>query len=107
LDLNSPPGGAGHEQTGRRPLVVISLGDNDSQNPMVTVVPFSKKLNKSRYPHTLIVDPSPQNGLAVRSVLMAFQIVSYDKARVIGVIGCLEPSYMARLEQILKNMMTL
>jgi mRNA interferase MazF len=107
IDLNPSPGGAGHEQTGRRPLVVVSLGDDDPQNPMVTVVPFSRKVNKSRYPHTMIVEPSLENGLDARSVLMAFQIVSYDKVRVIDVIGYLEPPYMRQLERILRNMMNL
>ena len=41
------------------------------------------------------------------SVLLAFQITSYDKERVIGVIGYLEPNYMRQLEQILRNMMRL
>ena len=107
IDLNPPPGGAGHEQTGRRPLVVVSLGDDDPENPMVTVVPFSTKTNKSRYPHTLLVEPSQENGLTVRSVLMGLQIVSYDKTRVIGGIGFLEPVYMRQLEQILRNLIRL
>lgn len=107
IDLNPPVGGAGHEQSGRRPLIVVSLGDDDPANPMVTVIPFTTKLNKSRYPHSLVVNPSPENGLLAQSVLMAYQIVSYDKLRVIGVIGYLEPAYMRQLEQILRNLMHL
>jgi mRNA-degrading endonuclease toxin of MazEF toxin-antitoxin module len=107
IDLNPPIGGIGHEQSGRRPLTVISLGDDDPENPMITVIPFTKKINKSKYPHTLVVDPSQENGLTAKSVLMAFQIVSYDKTRVIGVIGYLEPNYMRQLEQILRSLMRL
>lgn len=107
LDLSAPAGGSGHEQSGIRPVTVISLGDDDPDNPMITVVPFTSKIGKARYPHTMIVDPSSQNGLTTQSVVMAFQIVSYDKRRVIEVIGNLEPEYMNRLEQILKNLMRL
>ncbi len=107
IDLDPPTGGLGHEQSGRRPLTVVSLGDDDLNNPMVTVIPFTKKLNKAKYPHTLIVNPSPENGLTIQSILMANQIVSYGKERVIGVTGHLEPVYMNQLEQILRSMMRL
>src|SRR6266498_3929477 len=102
IELELPPGGIGREQTGRRPHVVISSGEDDPQNPLVTIIPFTKKINKARKPHTLIVEPSLENGLTVQSVLLAFQITSYDKERVIGVIGYLEPNYMRQLEQILR-----
>ncbi len=104
IDLN-PIASGGHEQTGRRPLVVVSLGDDDPGNPMITVIPFTKKINKSRYPHTLVINPSPANGLTVQSVLMAFQIVSYDKTRMIGVIGSLELPYMKQIDQKLRNLL--
>ncbi len=74
---------------------------------MITVVPFTTKLNKSRYPFTLTVEPSLENGLSSKSVLMAFQVVSYQKSRVIDVIGHLEPGYLRQLEQLLRNLMRL
>jgi mRNA-degrading endonuclease toxin of MazEF toxin-antitoxin module len=43
IDLNPPVGGIGHEQSGRRRLIVISLADDDPENPMVTVVPVTRK----------------------------------------------------------------
>jgi len=107
LDLGIPPGGSGHEQAGKRPAIVVSLSDEDPNNPMITVIPTTGKIDKSRFPHTLEVDPSIQNGLTTKSVFLAFQVVSYDKRRVIEVIGSLESKYMYQLEQKLRQLMCL
>lgn len=107
LDLDNPPGGSGREQSGTRPVAVIFLGNDDPYNPMITVVPCTGQIDKKRYPHTMIVNPSAQNGLAAESVLMAFQVVSYDKRRMVKIIGKLEKEYMEKLEQLLKNLMQL
>ncbi len=107
LDLGTPPGGGGHEQAGIRPVIVVSLADDDPNNPMITVVPSTGKINKNRFPYTLEVNPSTQNGLTTKSVLLAFQVLSYDKRRVIEVIGSLEPEYMHQLEQKLRQLMNL
>jgi len=107
IDLGLPAGGSGHEQAGRRPLTVISLGDNDPNNPMITVVPFTGKTGKIRFPHIMLVEPSYQNGLTTKSVLMAFRVISVDKRRVIDVIGKLEENYLLQLDQLLRNLMQL
>jgi mRNA-degrading endonuclease toxin of MazEF toxin-antitoxin module len=107
LDLDSPPGGSGREQTGTRPVAVVSLGSDDPNNPMITVVPCTGQMEKQRYPHTLVVQPSLQNGLTTESVLMAFQVVSYDKRRIVKIIGRLEQPLMERLEQLLRDLMHL
>lgn len=107
VDLGTPAGGSGHEQAGRRPVTVISLGNSDPENPMITVVPLTGKTEKSRFPHTMLVNPSSQNGLTVNSVLMAFQVTSIDKRRVLNVLGSLENDYMEQLEQLIRNLMQL
>lgn len=74
VDLENPPGGAGHEQTGQRPAIVISLADDDPNNPMMTVIPSTtSEPQKKRFPHILEVNPSAQNGLTAISILLAFQ----------------------------------
>jgi mRNA interferase MazF len=107
VDLDIPPGGSGREQTGKRPVAVISLGSDDPYNPMITVVPCTSQIEKQRYPHTMVVQPSSQNGLTSETVLMAFQVVSYDKRRVMKIIGKLEQAHMEKLEQLLRNLMRL
>jgi mRNA-degrading endonuclease toxin of MazEF toxin-antitoxin module len=86
-------------------VAVISLGSDDPHNPMITVVPCTGQIDKQRYPHTMVVQPSSQNGLTAESVLMAFQVVSYDKRRMVKIIGKLEQEHMEKLEQLLKNLM--
>lgn len=105
LNLNNPPGGAGHEQSGFRPAVVISSGYSDLNNSMVTIIPFTSNIRRANHPHTIIIDPSSENGLSLKSVLLAYQITSYDKRRVIDVIGSLEKEHMDNLEILLKNLL--
>jgi len=107
VDLGQPAGGSGHEQAGTRPVVVVSLGNDDPGNPLITVVPSTGRLSKANYPHTLTVDPTTQNGLTTQSVLMAFQVVSIDKRRVLNVIGRLEDATLARLSQLLRELIGL
>jgi mRNA-degrading endonuclease toxin of MazEF toxin-antitoxin module len=107
VDLKNPPGGRGHEQAGRRPSVAITLGDEDADNPMLTVVPCTKAMDKESYPHTMTVEPSDENGLTEKSVLMGFQIVSLDKRRVIKVVGRLEEAHFRELEDLLRNLLSL
>jgi mRNA-degrading endonuclease toxin of MazEF toxin-antitoxin module len=109
LDLNNPPPAVtgGHEQRNTRPFILVSLGDGDFGNSMLTVIPLTSKTGKARYPHTLTIQPSKQNGLQVESVLLVFQIVSYDKGRLINVVGSLEPEYMRQLDQKLRQLICL
>lgn len=105
VDLINPAGKNGHEQAGLRPVIVISLCDNDPDNPMVTVIPFTGKLSKIRFPHTLVIEPSIQNGLSTKSVLLVFQVVSIDKRRIIEKIGTLEETYVVSLHQLIRSML--
>ena len=107
VDLGQPTGGGGHEQSGVRPVVAISLCDEDPSNPMITLVPFTGKLSKANYPHTIVIDPTIENGLTRPSILMVFQVVSLDKRRVIEVIGRLEDEKMRELEKTLRRLMGL
>ena len=108
VDLRNPPGGAGHEQAGKRPVVVISDADSEPDNPLMIIVPFtSDHPAKRRFPHVLPISSSTQNGLLVASLLLAFQIRALDKRRMVKIIGKLETNYMTQLEQSLRELMRL
>lgn len=105
VDLPSPLGGAGREQTGRRPAVVAQ--DDTPDLPTLVVVPLTSQLGALRFPHTLRIEPSPKNGLSVSSALLLFQLQVVDKRRVLRVVGELEPDHVARFDSGLRHMLKL
>lgn len=107
VDLPSPPGGAGHEQTGSRPALVVHSDATSPSLSVIMVVPFTSKLRTHAFPHTILVDPTPQNGLTSRSVLLVFQLRAIDKRRVQNTIGRLEGALMAQVEDALRSLLSL
>lgn len=94
----------GSEQSGRRPVVIIS-GDLANTNlNTVIVVPFTTKLKK--YHNNLILNPNKKNGLSKKSEAMPIHIRSLAKERLKVKIGTLTVSEMNKiidgLEKILK-----
>jgi mRNA interferase MazF len=107
MNLEKPPGGAGREQAGIRPTVVISLGDLDRDNPMITVVPLTSVLESQKFPYTCTINPSQINGLSNPSVALVFQVRSLDKDRIMRVAGKLETHYLEKVETLLRNLLSL
>lgn len=95
------PETGGHEQAGKRPVMVVA----DTESNIAVVVPFTSNIQALRFPHTIEVEPSRENGLAVRSVALVFQIRAIDKKRLKSRIGRLETSMVGRMDKMLKDLL--
>ncbi len=104
IELPPPLGGAGREQAGRRPGIAIQVDDS---TPTLVIVPITSQLSAERFPHTVRIDPSPENGLSRSSVLLVFQIRALDRARIQSRVGHLEDRYLAEMDKVLKRMLGL
>jgi len=83
-------------QSGRRPAIAIQtdmLGD-----PMLIVAPVTSNLSASRFPFTVEVEPSVENGLSRTSIIMVFQLRAIDKRRIINTIGRLSSHDLALVD---------
>ena len=107
VTLPVPSSGAGHEQMGNRPAIVVQNDASDPRLPTIMIIPFTSSLGALRYPHTFRVDPSQQNGLDRPSVLLVFQLRAIDKVRIAGNIGRLEQHYLQQLEAELRNLLNI
>ena len=107
VTLPPPPGGQGREQSGYRPVVVISSDQSASANPMALVVPLTSKLGALRFPHSVRIQPSSQNGLSQTSVAMVFQLLAMDKTRLRQPAGSLESDYLVEIENELRSILEL
>lgn len=94
--LVSLPTSDRHEQSGRRPAVAVQT--DQVGEPMLIVAPVTSNLGALRYALSVRVEPSPENGLTVTSVVMVFQMRAIDKARIIRRIGQVSQVDMQRID---------
>ncbi len=99
--------GAGHEQAGTRPALVVHEDATSKTLSVVMIVPFTSNLKAQRFPHTMLIQPSKENGLSVPSVLLIFQLRAIDKQRVTKKIGHLEDELMGKVNQEIKDLLGL
>ena len=107
VDLPAPSGRTGREQIGHRPAIVVQTDVTDANLPTTMIVPLTSKLSAMCFPHTIRVDPSPQNGLSRSSVLLVFQLRAIDKRRLGNSIGHLEQHYLQQLETEMQHLLGL
>ena len=105
VELPPPLGGAGREQSGRRPALVLQ--DETPDLPTIVVAPLTSQLAALRFPYTLRVEPSPDNGLSMPSVLLLFQLQVVDRRRLLRVLGALESNYVGQFNIDLRRMLKL
>jgi len=98
VHLPAPTGQPGHEQIGSRPALVVQTDNPATNLPTTIIVPMTGQLEAERFPYTLRIDPSPQNGLSRSSVLLIFQMRAIDVRRLGHRVGSLERHHIQALE---------
>jgi mRNA interferase MazF len=73
--------------------------------PMLMVAPVSSNLGALRFAFSVRVEPSPENGLTVPSVVMVFQLRAIDRARIVRKMGRLAQADMARIDSEIWRML--
>ncbi len=85
----------GREQGGHRPAVVIQDAAYGQASPLVLIVPLSSQLAALRFPATLQIAPTAENGLSLPSVALVFQTRALERSRFGQKLGVLSPSDLA------------
>ncbi|MBD2778075.1 type II toxin-antitoxin system PemK/MazF family toxin [Iningainema tapete] len=60
------------EEKGNRPAIAVQT--DVANSPMLMIVPITSSLGALRFPFTVRIEPSEQNGLTKPSVAMVFQL---------------------------------
>lgn len=89
----------GSEQSGLRPLVIVSGNLLNQFLPIVITVPLTSKVKN--YKGNPVLEPTAKNGLKKKSEMLVFHIRSVSKERLIGKIGEIES---AELDQAIKTL---
>jgi len=77
VNLPQSVDGAGHEQVGTRPALIVHDDATSETLSVIMIVPFTSNLKAQRFPHAILVQPTKENGLTVLSVLLVFQFARY------------------------------
>ncbi len=93
----------GHEQFGFRPVLLVSQPISE----ISLIIPFTSNILALRFPYTLKIEPSLQNGLSFPSILLIFQLRAIDSKRLRKRLGELEESYVVQVKDKLKKMLKL
>ncbi|MBU4202286.1 MAG: type II toxin-antitoxin system PemK/MazF family toxin [Candidatus Altiarchaeales archaeon] len=93
----------GHEQAGTRPVVIL----RETEANIAVVIPFTSNIQALRFPHTLEIRPSKENGLKDISVALVFQIRAIDKKRLVRRAGKLSAKSLEKVDSMLKKLLGL
>jgi mRNA interferase MazF len=100
---------SGSEQTGRRPVVLVSH-EGFNQTPgwrSIIVVPISTSASQARRGPTVVEIPGGVAGLTKASVAVCHQVTTLDRAKLTKRIGALSPDFLSEVEDGLKAAMDL
>ena len=95
----------GHEQEGLRPALVVHADATSGNLSVVMIVPMTSKLKLQNFAHTILIQPSQQNGLSIPSVLLIFQLRAIDKRRIVKTLGSLESSILEQVNAEMKKLL--
>jgi mRNA interferase MazF len=95
---------SGSEQTGRKPVIVVS---HDGFNSVATwrsiiVVPVSTSEAQARRGPTAIVIPKGAGGLKKDSVVLCHQVTTLDRSKLVKQIGTLPAAVLGEVNEGLK-----
>lgn len=95
--------GAGSEQRGVRPVLVISDEDFNRAMPVVTILLLtSLKPGRKVYPNEVLL-PKGMGGLPKNSLILAHQIRTIAKDRLVGLYGYIhDAEVQAKIQEALK-----
>lgn len=91
----------GSEQTGLRPVVIVSGNLVNTHLPIVICCPLTTKIKN--YKGNVVVEPDEQNGLAHTSEILTFHIRSISKERFIRKTGTISAVQIAAVKQCLDD----
>ncbi|MBM2814879.1 MAG: putative transcriptional modulator of MazE/toxin,MazF [Ignavibacteria bacterium] len=97
------PQTSGNEQMGARPSVIIA----ETEANIAIIIPFTSNKQALRFRHSIIIEPTAQNGLKTESIALIFQIRAIDKQRLINKIGEIETKHLNSIDKMLLEMLKL
>lgn len=93
----------GSEQKGFRPVLIVSGNLLNTYAPVIWICPLTTKIKN--YQGDLILKPTPINGLSQQSEVLAMQLRSISKDRLVEKLGVIEAGQLNELRRSLKEIL--
>ena len=78
-------------QSGKRPVIIAQNDIGNRFSTTVEVIPMSSRINKAKHmPTHVLVHPTQMNGLRTASIVLAEQVVTIPKKRLVAYLGALD-----------------
>ena len=94
----------GHEIKGDRPAVVIAV---HVETELIMVIPLTSNQEAMRFPYTLEIKKTRENGLYVDSIALIFQLRSLSVRRFVKKIGYIDKTTMKRIKSLIRDYLDL
>ncbi|MDP4866605.1 MAG: type II toxin-antitoxin system PemK/MazF family toxin [Crocinitomicaceae bacterium] len=94
----------GSEQSGTRPVVILSGNLLNTHLPLVICCPLTSKIKN--YKGNIVLKPNSDNKLTQDSEVLLFHIRSLSKDRLLRKIGCINKSDLELLKKSLNEILT-
>jgi len=91
----------GREQAGTRPVLVVSASFFNERSDLLVVLPITSQKVDRIYPFEVLIDHN-KCGLDLPSKVMANQVRTIDKKRVVGVYGLVGEAAMAAVNSAIQ-----
>lgn len=95
----SLPSSDGHEQTGRRPSIVITSVTKE----VITAIPLTTNKSALYFPHSVSIKPTDLNKLSFESVALVFQVRALDVKRCESRLGKLDKEVFKKILKELRQ----
>ncbi|MBC8320448.1 MAG: type II toxin-antitoxin system PemK/MazF family toxin [Bacteroidetes bacterium] len=93
----------GSEQSGLRPVVIVSGNMLNQLLPIVITCPLTTRIKN--YKGNIVLDPDERNGISQKSEIMIFHIRSISKNRLVKKIGSITKAELIILKQGLNDIL--
>jgi mRNA interferase MazF len=94
----------GSEQSGTRPVVILSGNLLNKHLPLVICCPLTSKIKN--YKGNIVLKPNSDNKLTQDSEILLFHIRSLSKDRLLRKIGCINKGDLELLKKSLTEILT-
>jgi mRNA-degrading endonuclease toxin of MazEF toxin-antitoxin module len=99
------PAGAGRAQAGRRPAIVVQKAIASAQLPTVLLIPLTTQLESLRFPGTVLIEVTEENGLRRPSVALVFQLTAVDRRFLGAQLGRISSDVLQAIWSVLDTLM--
>lgn len=94
----------GHEQAGRRPVLVLSVGTFNAASGLVTVLPVTSK--PRALPTRIAIEP-PEGGLSLPSFVIGEQVRTISLTRLSSRLGQVSATTLGEVETVVRTLLAL